>query len=383
MGEGVTDGEGHCDLPQLTNAGKDFYLKLRSEYNGYASMNVSWSRFQRDEPEDIPGTFELKLPQGIRIGGLITDENGHRLPSIPLWIQSYYRSGGPPPRTRPVLNDGSSEQTSSDLEGRWSFDRLPPDWDDVVFKLRSRDFLPAEYVCDANHYSMTGQVTMPKADLLALRALIVLRHGPPISGVVLDQNQNPIPGVRVVQNSNWSDDYASFKTGTDGVYRIQNAPTGALTLSFQADNYSPLTASFVIAGPASNPPVILAPGHPLRGRVLDPAGQPLEGVTVSTGPGSDPDPKFQWRTMTDVNGSFLWNGAPDTPVNLTFTKLGFRQERASITANGNEQTVTLERVEESGEGIRIQGQVLDAATGQPIPAFKFSLNENWGQSYQF
>jgi len=380
LGEGVTDWEGHCDLPQLTNAGKDFYFKLRTEYDGYASMNVSWSRFQRDEPEDIPETFELKMPRGTRVGGVVTDGNGHPLQGIPLRIQSRYRRGGPPPRTRPLLNDGSFELTTSDLEGRWSFDRLPPDWDDVVFRLRSPDFLPAEYVCDANRHPITSQVTIPKADLLALRALIVLRHGPLISGLVLDQNQNPISGVRVVQNSNWSDEYASSKTGTDGVYRIQNVSTGALTLSFQAENYSPQTASFVIDGPATNAPVVLAPGHPLRGRVLDPTGQPLEGVTVDTGQGGDPNQQFQWRTKTDGSGSFVWNGAPETPVNLAFTKLGFRQARVPITANGNEQTVTLERMEESGAGIRIQGEVLDAATGQPIPAFKFSLKENRDQS---
>jgi hypothetical protein len=342
-------------------------------------MNVSWSRFQRDESADIPGTYELKMPQGTRIGGLVADEEGHPQAGIQLKVQGRRFGGGPPPRQRARLNDGASETVTTDPVGKWSFERLPPEWEDILFKLNSQEFLPAEYVCDANRHPTVGQVAIAKEELLDGRAHMLLHRGPLIVGQVLDQSQKPIAGVRLVQNFNWFEGYATTTTGNDGVYRIFNAPTGMLSLSFQADHYSPQTVSVAIDAPTTNPPVVLAPGHLLRARVLDDAGHPLDGVSVDVSQGANMRQEFQWRTKTDATGAFVWDGAPDTPLELTLSRPGFQTARASMAATGSEQTVTLQGSGESQHseesGIRVKGEVEDDATGQPIPNFKFFISE--------
>jgi RNA polymerase sigma factor (sigma-70 family) len=378
LGEAVTDFEGHCDLPKPTLADGDFYYNIRAECNGYASMNVSWSRFQRDESSDVPGTYELKMAQGARIGGLVTDEEGHPLMGIQLKLQGRRFGGGPPPRQRARLNDGASETVITDPAGKWSFDRLPPEWEDILFKLNSQEFLTAEYVCDANRHPTIGQLAIAKAELLNGLARMQLHRGPLIVGQVLDQSQQPIAGVRLVQNFHWFEDYATTTTGNDGVYRLLNAPKGMLSLSFQADHYSPQTVSVAIDGPTTNPPVVLAPGHQLRARVLDDAGHPLDGVAVDVRQGANMRQEFQWRTNTDAAGAFAWDGAPDKPLTVTLSRPGFQTTRASLNAAGSEQTITLQRVtlqRSEDPGIRVKGEVVDEATGQPIPKFKFFISE--------
>jgi RNA polymerase sigma factor (sigma-70 family) len=375
LGEAVTDLEGHCELPRPPSTDGDFYYKLRAQCQGYASMNASWSRFQHDNPADIPDSYELKMPQGIRIGGLVADEEGNPVPGIQLKIQSYVTRGGPPPRTRPLLHEGSSEITATDGEGKWMFDRLPPLWENVRFGVSHKAFLPVEYACDATDLPRLGQVTISKMDLLGMRARIVLRRGPLIVGRVVDQSEKAISGVRVVQNFDWADDYATSTTGNNGFYRILNAPTGMLTLSFQADHYSPQTVSFSIDGPTTAPAVVLAPGHILRGRVVDAGGNPVDGVSVNLSRAGKSQ-EFQFHTTTDATGLFSWDGAPANPVNLSFQMRGFQPTNAILLVDGTEQTVTLEHRDDSGS--QVYGQVLDDQTGQPVAAFKFYIYNGQG-----
>lgn len=376
LGEAGTDWAGHALVPLPAGSEGDFYYKLRVEYQGYATMVASWSRFQHDNPSDIPQTLEIRMPPGTRIGGRVTDEGSQPLASVKLRIQSYWSRGGPPPRTRPLLNDGSGETVITDQEGKWSFDRLPPQWENVRFKVNSRDFAPAELACDANDRPSVGRPLLAKADLLALHALIVLRRGPVLEGKVLDQNQQPIAGVRVVQNYNWADEFASTTTGRDGVYEILNAPTGAMALCFQAGRYSPRTISVTVDGSSSIPDTILSPGHLLWGNVMDEEGGSIEGAEVDMRSAASSPQEFQFRTTTDSTGSFSWDGAPSGLVSVEFYKSGFLSTNLSIAADGQGHSINLHHFD--GAGVRVQGQVLDEATGQPVPSFKFFVYDGHG-----
>jgi len=149
-----------------------------------------------------------------------------------------------------------------------------------------------------------------------------------------------------------------------------------LTLSFQADHYSPQTVSFRIDGPTTTPSVLLAPGHVLRGRVMDADGNPLDGVTVNVSQAGKGHQEFQFHTTTDATGLFSWDGAPADVVNLTFQSRGFQSTNALVSVDGTEQTVTLEHLDDSGS--QVHGQVLDDQTGQPVAEFKFYIYNGQG-----
>ena len=373
LGEAVTDAGGRCEVPRPAPAPGDFFYTVRAEHEGYVTMMASWSRYQMDEPTDIPDYFELKMPPGTRIGGFLTDEEGRPLPGIQVKLQGAVFQPGPPPRQRPRLNSGGSETTSTGRDGLWAWDRMPPDWESIRIIFAGQEFPPATYVCDANRHPFIGQRPLVREDLLTGRAHVQLQRGLPVTGRVLDPNRRPLPGVRVVQNYNWSDDYASVVTGNDGAYRILNASTGHLALCFQAEHYAPQTVELAVSGPTTAAPVTLTAGHLLRGRVTDDAGNPLEGVAISAGRAGPGRSEFEWRTKSDAAGSFSWDGAPDGPLGLFSFKPGFRLMTSTVTVDGPENIITLERAQETG--IRVHGEVCEDSGGAPIRAFEILLSE--------
>ena len=162
--------------------------------------------------------------------------------------------------------------------------------------------------------------------------------------------------------------------GKTEMYRILNASTGALALCFQAEHYAPQRVDLAIEKPTAIAQVTLAPGHLLRGRVLDAAGQPLADVAISARLSGANRPEFEWRTKTDAAGSFTWDGAPDSPLSLSLSKPGFRRASTAVTADGEEKVLTLEPPEEDTR-IRVQGEVYEEGGGAPIPAFEVLVSE--------
>ena len=107
----------------------------------------------------------------------------------------------------------------------------------------------------------------------------------------------------------------------------------------------------------------LGPGHLIRGRVVNPQGKPLDGVTVQAmnwkGHSS-----LDWTTKTDAQGRFTWDSAPAEPVLMTLTRPGFTMVgQREFQADRGETNVTMY------PPLRVRGKVTDARTGQPIERF--------------
>jgi hypothetical protein len=376
FGEWVTDENGKCELTRPPPKAGDFYFSLRARHDEFATMEVSWSRFQHDEPSDIPAEYVLKMPSGIRVGGSVIDDEGRPLVGTQVRLFGHDASPGPPPRERAILNDGAEGFVTTDAGGLWTFDRLPHEWDNVHFIVSAAGFLPADFVSDANDQGGIGQAKIRKEEFLELRAVLRLRRGTYLLGHVLDENRQPIAGARVVQNFKWREAHALVTTGKDGAYEFFNAPTGSLTLSFQVAHYAPQTTNLTVDGPSTNAPVILAPGHVLRGRVIDTDGSGVADAEVGVDAIAPGRMEFQWSTKTDIDGRFTWDGAPVDPASYAIYKPGFHGTQVVLAANGSEQTVTVERIggaaEQIGDdaGVRVQGRVLDNESGQPIEKFR-------------
>ncbi len=370
--ETFTDATGLAEITLPTLAAADFDFWIRAEMDGYAGMLVSWSRFQRDDPADIPDYYELKLFPGIRVGGLVTDEAGQPVEGVQVRLQSTIRNAELPPRQRARLNYGWAETVLTDAEGRWSCNRLPPDWENLIFQLNSRQFLPAEFVCDATRHPRTGQVAVPKADLLGGQLRTQLKRGLQVTGQVTDQMGQPIAGVRIVENLKWSDSFAVVTSQSDGTYSILNAAPGALKLSFQADHYAPESITLNLDGPTNGPVVVLKVGQRLHGHVLDSNGQPLAGVELEIDAAAGE--LFQWSARTDSSGVFSWNGAPQKSLAIRVFKPGFRTAQIALTPDGSDHLVTLESDEPDSQ-FTLKGIVVDAATGLPIPVFQVITTE--------
>src|SRR5205085_10958812 len=124
--------------------------------------------------------------------------------------------------------------------------------------------------------------------------------------------------------------------------------------------FSPDTRDITVA--ASPPPIKfrLDQSRTIRGRVLDPAGMPIEDVEVGV------DTCRQRRSLllqlkTDADGRFVWGDAPPDELTLELRKSGYIFVMGHrITTSDQEQVITMYPY------VQVQGAVTDAATGRPI-----------------
>ena len=75
---------------------------------------------------------------------------------------------------------------------------------------------------------------------------------------------------------------------------------------------------------------------------------------------------LEWRSETDAEGRFLWDGAPGDRVLIGIGKDGYKSaDEVSVGPSDSEVVFTLDR----GGALRIKGTVVDSETNRPIPTF--------------
>lgn len=127
---------------------------------------------------------------------------------------------------------------------------------------------------------------------------IVLRKGRVGFGRIMNQSEQPVPGAEVVLRPSGAGDLRrqimrAFErgpktyettTGTDGRFELRDLPAGSYELTARGRGYAPLSVPglAVPAGTGSTDlgTLLLAPGVPLEGYAVDPAGQPVAGAEL-------------------------------------------------------------------------------------------------------
>jgi beta-lactamase regulating signal transducer with metallopeptidase domain len=115
----------------------------------------------------------------------------------------------------------------------------------------------------------------------------------------------------------------------------------------------------------------------LRGRVVREDGTPCADLDVAVTDWRKTR-SLKFRTRTDADGRFVWNGAPPDEVTVTF---GWGQDRKgeflsgyAITAKADEQTIVMK------PAMRLRATVLDDATGEPVGKFNFTTGYPLGEN---
>ncbi len=118
--------------------------------------------------------------------------------------------------------------------------------------------------------------------------------------------------------------------------------------------------------------LVLKPGKLLRLRAVDSKGHPLPKAYVWLNnmppmrdmPGKTPPIQADFDERTDADGRVEWDSAPDDDLSFDVFASGYIRGHIHFRPDGNEHTITL------SSGLTLSGSVTDAATGQPIPAFR-------------
>lgn len=352
--EVTTGADGHASirLPE----GETGNLSIDVHEAGYVPVELRWTI---GPGRPLPSSYTLRLDRGTTIGGRVVDEEGRPIEGaeVLVWVPREDR------RDRlPVVVDLFNAPVTTDADGRWRCDLVPPDLETLILHVKHPEFIPIEsYV--GRPPSAPPTVTIER--LRDQSVELVLKPGFVVAGsVVEDATGDPIADAALRLGSRHfgsTDPLAT--TDAEGNFRIAGAEDGPNTLTVQAPGHAPGTTELTI-GPDLAPITFrLGPGHTIRGRVVDPEGRPVPGAQATVD---------EWRgkrilglrARVDATGRFALEDAPNDAVVVQLWAEGYMNRPGIvITPTDEPRDHALQR------SLRVAGAVTDAKTDEPIAAF--------------
>jgi hypothetical protein len=352
--EDKTDKDGRCRITLGEKMPE--YLRVEIRKEGFVPIRLSWR--QTASLSAIPAQYTLALERGTSIGGIIHDEQGNPIEGVSV----YLLVPGGDEIERAAIWDHAEK---TDAEGRWRCDIIPSKLDDIWIRLAHPDYISDE---------MYGKTPKPTIEQLrAMTGVMVMKQGLTVSGRVIDANDRPIERASVAQGSDrFGSHYPSTQTDSEGRFEFKNARPDEMVLTVQANGYSPDLKSFTVYKGIEPLEFRLEPGHTIRGRITDTAGNPVSGafVAADTWRGHR---SLEWRVDTNAEGRFEWNEAPPDEVLIDMGKQNYMSVRNYVMSpSEKEYEITMP------PELRIRGKVVDAETGEPIPEFNLLTGIDWG-----
>jgi hypothetical protein len=352
--EDKTDKDGRCRIVLGEKAPE--YVRVEVKKEGFVPIRLSWR--QTVSRPSMPDQYTLDLEQGTNIGGIIHDEQGDPIEGARV----YLLVPGSEEVERAAIWD---HEEKTDAEGRWRCDIMPSKLDDIWIRLAHPDYISDE---------MYGKTPKPPIEQLrAMTGVMVMKQGLTVSGRVIDANDRPIEGASVAQGSDrFGSHYPSTQTDSEGRFEFKNARPDEMVLTVQAKGYSPDLKSFTVYKGMEPIEFRLEPGHKIRGRIINTAGNPVSGafVAADTWRGHR---SLEWRVDTDAEGRFEWNEAPSDEVLIDMGKQHYMSVRNyGMSPSEQEHEIIMP------PQLKISGKVVDADTGEPISEFKLLTGIDWG-----
>ncbi len=320
-----------CEIEARTDERGRFELRGASE--GPARLTVASDGFGRErrplrvEP-DMPDIQVLLYPERpLRVR--VVDERGQPVPEADVF----------------VLADDDSFSAATDRDGYTDIHGIGHEVTEVQWRVvhpggvRMSDF---DRVLD-----LSGELPAPgtsrPATTRAVVYTLVLPRGGRIAGTIVDAvSGEPVLTARVMIADAPGGETLVEWTDAEGRFEIGGIVPGPIAVAVHHSDYAPeLIEDEARAGWTRQIPVRLVRGRPLAGTVVDEQGKPLAGVqAVCT----------RWRNrntaglraITDENGRFQFDHAPDGPLEFSFRRSDGGQLRGQVlTAGKTDYRITL------------------------------------------
>src|SRR5262249_15747996 len=134
---------------------------------------------------------------------------------------------------------GDIAVAATDADGRWQFRSAPATNGEFLVEVRHPQFPVATFQTDADERNYVQANRLELASLHAERAVLVLKSGLTLSGVVADEQQNPIANANI-QFGEFSDE-KNPKAVTDakGAFTLTSLKTGNGHVTIRAKGFAP------------------------------------------------------------------------------------------------------------------------------------------------
>ncbi len=344
----TTDASGYASVnypPQNLDQ-----LQIAASQKDYGGRQMIWDVKGGDT---IPDSYTLKLTGSIAIGGIVVDSSNSPIADAKISLYRFWTGNDDAPNKKGDHANFSTLSATTDSQGQWQAKGIPHELlNHVGFNIKHPDFTTA---------SLSGISGATETQLRAGTYKTVLQRGLDVTGRVLDNADNPISGATVWAGRRWSMDRQQTKTGDDGKFSFHNVPAGNLDFQASASGFAADDESFMVAPDMPEIVFHLGAGKTIHGMVQDDNGSPIAGVRVDID--GMANQTYDFSATTDDSGHFSWDGAPSEPVQLSFSKEGYAQKQNVTLPPDQDNVVTMHAPRQ------LQGQVLDADSGDPVTNF--------------
>ena len=349
-------------------------LRIWVRRSGFAPLFSIWWAKQDPDLTAMPDEFTYHLQPGTLMGGIVRNDDGEPIKGVKVEVM--YDDGGKPDPSagRATFDTWLSNGVTAirtDADGLWTLRNVPPG-DDVQVRIKLSH---PDYINDSNWGELQRQQFVTTRSLRDQTAEIVMHRGPSITGTVRVPGQKPVANAVVI----WGDrpyfqpGSQEVRTNEQGVYTLPPLPNGQVAVTVAAEGWMPERRKITIE-PAMRPVDFdLKPGKKLRVRFVDDSAAPVPDVYVGIGHWRGAESLYNHKhenvldtkipRSADHDGIYEWKWAPDDAVEYRFSKEGFAEPTATLTADDSEHVITMHR------GLRIAGKVVDANTEKPIEKF--------------
>ncbi|MEE9404692.1 MAG: carboxypeptidase-like regulatory domain-containing protein [Algisphaera sp.] len=187
-----------------------------------------------------------------------------------------------------------------------------------------------------------------------------------VHGVVVNTKGKGVPNALVrLENGEQGRGGEPLETTTDalGAFLFLNARPGRFVLLVTAQGYGPSKRGVSIKSARGGNDVgmeVLGEARTLRGRVVDEAGHPLEGVVVSLDSWAG-GRQLVFETQTDEQGAWEWTNAPASGLKFRLYGEGhLLVDNLMLAAQDEPHEITM------FTPLLVHGRVTDAETGEVI-----------------
>ena len=335
-------------------------LEIAASHEGYGARKMGW---EKQAGDNIPASYTFKLGNGITIGGRVVDESGAPIAGATLNLSRFW-SGGEYIVRRGEQSDFATQSKMSDAQGVWQAKGVPTDLlDHIGIRASHPDYV------GTNDFGHQGQSR--DQELRAGTFKVVLRRGSWVAGRVIDETGNPISGATITAGKYNYQGTQETKTDARGTFGFRNLSPGEIPFSALAKGRKPEIRSVEVKPDMPEILFRLGPGQKVWGIVKAETGEPVEGVRIAleskTGGVSD---TYQMELNSDKDGRFEWDGAPDEALNFCFLKGGYEAKRRQTLKPNEENVITIRHTR------KIEGQVLNATTDQPVTKFRVGIGRH-------
>ncbi len=250
-------------------------------------------------------------------------------------------------------------QTWTDAKGHFRLDGIDPRSPRTRLTVRREGYL--------------SEGLAVEAEQLGRPVSVVLQRGVPLTGRVVTEDGEPIPGAAVSLGSWPCSEPASPRTNADGTFRIENAPIGAVTIWAERWGYAPGCTEIQVPEDGNPLPEIeiqLERGYHLAGRVVDGEGRPIAAARIDVSGvelGSGWDTFAGFGAVSDSSGYFRLEGLRRARVVLRVLAPGCSPYSEEVSVGDTELIL---RPRRAGA---LAGRVLDGQSGEALESFQIRI----------